>query len=758
MTYLPQYQSANQSNEQSIRNFVVRKKELRKVMYSIGETDAASSIQHFVFVGRRGSGKSTLLRRIQAEIATDQALAERFVVCNLSEEQAGVYKLHDLWDYALRDLKSQGYAVEEPDWQDYADDMKAYTHRLYAEINSTLHRENKGMILLIDNIDRIFKNIGEDKSLLREQLMNYNYVRIIGGSTIMSEDFWSYGEAFYQYFDLVRLARLKQEEIKALLEHWAEEKDLPELATFVERHPGKLAAIRTLTDGTPRTMQLFVDMLINRPLQQGFDYLRQIIDHATPIYQERLLNLSKQQQKIVVELSFFWEATPVDQLIKVCKMPGKTISAQLQQLVKSKIIEKVKGPTKNHLYRLEERFFNLWLLMTQGGPRQKRDAKYLTIFLEHWYDQAELKGVYQELVTGMESQNLRQDYLVSMTKAMAHSRHISVAERDSLLEGLQSRQISADLKMHLPETVASIYQKANELIETERYADALEALLAIEQEDARKYELITYVHYTQKEYDKAIETCKKVISLAGEVDQPTTTKHLVEEEAAAYGKQKHLGKLYFNLANLYRETGKVAEAERYYLQAIDKGQVEALNNLAHLYRETGKLAEAERYYLPAIDERDVDALYNLALLYYAQNKKQKEALALLKRLLNGQNGYAHTRALRCIFSLWAGEMEAYAVQLPVVLSELVDKEELQGLLRFALLHLLIHHQQVQVRYQFEEGPHAALLQAQMKPLYYACLRLIDADSPILLTMPPELEEVVQDIIKQVTAGRELYYA
>lgn len=386
--YVTQYQSANLSDEQIIDNFIVRTMEFERVMAGIRTTDKDSSFQHYVFVGRRGSGKSTLLRRIQAEVGTDQDLKDRFIVTNLSEEQAGIYKLYDLWDYVMRDLRAKGFSLPEIDWQEYQEDLKEYTKVLYAAIHEFLQKQDKRLILLVDNIDRIFKNIGKHANLLREQLMNYNDVRIIGASTIMSEEFWRYDMPFYQFFSIKRLEPLTMEEIKMLLEHWAKVKRNPEIAKLVERHPGKIQALRMLTDGTPRTMQLFVDMLIHRSSEQGFDYLRRIIDNATPIYQERLGQLSQQQQKIVVELSFFWEAASVEQLVPVCKMSGKNISAQMSHLLKEQIVESIKGLSKNNLYRIHDRFWGLWLIMTQGGIRHQEMIRKVIESLELLYGES----------------------------------------------------------------------------------------------------------------------------------------------------------------------------------------------------------------------------------------------------------------------------------------------------------------------------------------------------------------------------------
>ncbi|HMP31992.1 MAG TPA: ATP-binding protein, partial [Saprospiraceae bacterium] len=298
---LVQYQNANQSFEDIVDNFVVRKNEFERVMDDIRTTDASSSFQHFVFVGRRGSGKSTLLRRIQAEINLDDTLHAQYEAVNLGEEQSFIYRLYDLWDYVIRELNSIGYQIDELDFRTYKDDMTSYT-----QIIKALRLKNKRLILLLDNIDRILdsRSGNLDAALLRELLINYHDIRIIGGSTFMSEHFWKYDKPFYQFFTIKKLEALTLKEVEELLTHWSEVKQIPEIKNIINNHPGKIQSIRMLTDGMPRTMLLFVDMMINRPEQNGYQYLQQIVDKATPIYQERLGLLSDAQKKVLSELAF----------------------------------------------------------------------------------------------------------------------------------------------------------------------------------------------------------------------------------------------------------------------------------------------------------------------------------------------------------------------------------------------------------------------------------------------------------------------
>jgi TPR repeat protein len=604
---LIQYQNANQSYEEVIKNFVVRQKEFERIIDDIRTTKDGSSFQHYVFVGRRGSGKSTLLRRIQAEIALDEKLHKKYIAINLGEEQTGVYKLYDLWDYVIRDLNTVGYNITQLDFRQYKNDMKAYTKALHGQVITALQAHKKKMILLVDNIDRVLDTRGseEDASLLRELLMNFKDIRIIGGSTVMSEHFWKYDMPFYQFFSIKKLEALSLNEVEQLLEHWSKIKQLPEILDLLKKYPGKLQSIRMLTDGMPRTMLIFVDMLINRPNQHGYNYLQLIVDRATPIYQERLSILSPAQNKVLTELAFFWEAATVEQLIPKCNMDGKTISALLHQLTQSRYVEKIKGSTKNLLYRLEERFFNLWFNMSQGSPQQRQEAKALTDFLEKWYDDAELKNLCSELVDSLKGGALKQDYAESMSLALLNSKKINKADRQNLyLAVSKSGLVEAKKLGEAKKYIENFDEAIKSAIAEKNYQNIIDLLFVSTIEDSRKNALLVWCYNN-----------------LGNVK--VAKKYLLDIEEGD-------GEVLFYLAILYDDQGKETEAEKYYLLAIENGIFESLNNLAILYKNQGKEKDAERYFLLAIEKGDINSLFNLALIYDNQgNEKDAEKYYLL---------------------------------------------------------------------------------------------------------------------------------
>ncbi|MFI8500464.1 tetratricopeptide repeat protein [Streptomyces sp. NPDC085524] len=51
-----------------------------------------------------------------------------------------------------------------------------------------------------------------------------------------------------------------------------------------------------------------------------------------------------------------------------------------------------------------------------------------------------------------------------------------------------------------------------------------------------------------------------------------------------------------NLGALLQNTGRTAEAERWYRQASDAGHTLAMNNLALLLKNAGRVAEAQSWY------------------------------------------------------------------------------------------------------------------------------------------------------------------
>ena len=440
MEQINTYQSANSDNESIKKSFIVRQTEFQIIMDALSHRSAKDPLQHELILGRRGSGKTTLLKRIEIEIA--EKLKTKYIPVNLAEEQASIYRLFDLWLEIIEELNCRfSSRIDITNYSEF-DKEQSYTRYLYQRIHEFCLAQKKKIVLLLDNFDRIVENFSDDGNLLREILINHNDIVIIAASTRMDEHFWQYDKPFYEFFRLHYLEILTMDETKELLHHWAEVANMPELKVFADNNPGKLQTVRIITDGLPRTFQLFIRLVVqNDYAVQGTDYLKKIMDNVTPLYQERLNSLPAQLRKIVLEMAFIWEACNTKELAEKCRMESKLISANLKTLANKGIVDKIKTDKRNLLYRISERFFNLWLIMTQGNPEQKRKAEWLSIFLENWYDAAELKTMEYKHINGLKNKRLKTQ------KALILSYYNQNRNKEDALKYIQQYKGCEDLQI-----------------------------------------------------------------------------------------------------------------------------------------------------------------------------------------------------------------------------------------------------------------------------------------------------------------------
>lgn len=496
------YQSANAQADAIKENFLVRKYEYSVILEDLLRHPGKGSVQHYLILGSRGSGKSTLLRRIQVEIDTNKKLLLNYIALNMAEEQANIYRLFDLLEEIVKELESQGYDITWPS----SSNAETYSEELLSVIHEALDSVEKKLVLLLDNIDRVFENLGEDAAVLRAHLQNFGDIKIIGGSTRMTEHFWAYDQPFYEFFRVLQLEPLDREEVRSLLSNWGEKLNTPLLKEFIEKRPGQLETVRILTDGLPRTLQFFVNILLTQEPQTGYDYVQQIMDKVTPLYQERLSHLPPAQRKIVLQLAFCWESVGAGELAKAARMENRVVSAQLNQLIDKGVVDKIQTGTKNHLYRLSERFFNLWLIFTQGSPREKRRAKYLAIFLENFYDADELIERAKQHLELLKGKSIGSDKAALLTKAYSQVSCIPSRLRDDLIDRTRElSDIDFALKNELPPKITEIIGEVKKLVGREEWVKAEALIQSIEQNDGTKEYFMSAIASERKETSKVKE-------------------------------------------------------------------------------------------------------------------------------------------------------------------------------------------------------------------------------------------------------------
>ena len=781
------YQAANSDHETIKANYVIRLKEFEIIINSLTNKSEKDPLQHELILGRRGSGKSTLLKRIEIELLENKALKGKYIPINLAEEQVGIYRLFDLWEMILTELKSlQNTELNIKNYKDFSSSGQ-YTRYLFEQIHDLSLKSKKRIILLLDNFDRIVENLSDDGKLLREILINYNDIGIIGASTRMDEHFWKYDMPFYEFFRVHNLGPLSTKEIINLLYHWSKVLNLGKLREFADNNPGKIENIRILTDGLPRTLQFFVRYILNNDKLESYEYLKKLIDDVTPLYQERLNHLTPPQRKTIYEMAFIWEASSTGQLSEILKMESKLVSANLKYLTDKGITDKIATYGRNNLYRISERFFNLWIIMTQGNPDQKRKARWLSIFLENWYNVDQLKIIAQEHIAKLRSKSIDAKHALIFSKALSQSKYISLYDRDVIIELTSKIQESKSEKnmLELPEKFEQISNEIGNLIENKEYKKALKLLENIEnEEDGIKfygsgliYSYLNQFKESEKYYLKAIEKGNSMAMYNLAILYDNQDKPELAEKYYLQAIEKGHSDAMNNLANLYNNQNKPELAEKYYLQAIEKGHSEAMYNLAILYNNQDKPELAEKYYLQAIEKGRSEAMYNLAILYNNQDKPELAEKYYFQAIEKGHSGAMNTLAvlyylandqkkealeyskmiddleLKLVIEIWNGIFDNVEQRSVEILKENPEND-----FSTFISQLLVHQQYSLVHNLFTHHEIGKMLQDKYQVLYYVeqILNKNKDMEKILLKIPPELRSTV-DEVREYIQLRERFY-
>ena len=642
------YNPQNQSEKELIEGFVVRLDTFKKIYKEIQSAKMEHPEQHLLIEGKRGMGKTTLMLRLAAEIKRDPKLKEWLLPLVFNEEEYGIRRLFKLWEKIMLLLEDECFGEfnglfelgQTLSIQTKSDEE--YEKSLFDLLLKTLRKQNKKIVLFMDNFGDVFQKFTDmEARRLRKILQTVPDLRIIAASSKILEFTYQYKHPFYEFFKVYRLKGLNAEETRELLQKLSENYKQAEVKKIIEQQPGRIEALRRITGGVIRTIVLLFEIFADDANGNAFTDLDKVLDDVTPLYKHRMDGLPAQQQDILNAIALEWDAVGVKEIVQKSRMESKKVSAQLALLVKNELIDKKETNNKNHLYQLNERFFNIWYLMRHGRRGDERRVRWLVRFFEEWCDANLFKKRVNKHLELLKTGNYSERAGYFMTEAFAHAKYTDEALQDELLKtGRQFlSQKKSELLRYVSQSDKEIYKKAMDAGNKGEFDKALSLFLRRRKKDdfriALCYHVLNKLPEAEKYYLKAIEkgNVNALYNLAVLYDNQNKTK----EAEKYYLKTIEKGDVdaLNNLALLYDNQNKTKEAEKYYLKAIEKGNVKALNNLALLYDNQNKTKEAEKYYLKAIEKGNVKALNNLAVLYYNQNKTKEAEKYYLKAIEKG---------------------------------------------------------------------------------------------------------------------------
>ncbi len=650
------YNPQNQTPQELIKSFVVRMGIFQDIFNEIKTSKMEHPEQHYIIQGVRGQGKTSLLLRIAYEIEKDKTLNKKLIPIVFSEEQYKVRKLYKLWEETADYLRSySGFENLYDDMQSIEYDEN-FEEKCFQLLENTLKKNSKKLILFIDNISDMLNKFTENEHhRLREILIVSAEIRIIGASAESLEFHHDYSKPFYKFFRMPVLKGLNQNETKTLLKSLGEIYKRERVKEIVQNQPGRVEALRRMTGGVIRTIIILYQIFVDDENGNAFHDLEKILDEVTPLYKQRMDHFSAQQQEIVDIIALNWDAISTKDIAMKAREKSKAVSSQLKFLVRNQIIEQQGTNTKNYLYRLSERFLNIWYLMRHGGKNEKNKVKWLVEFLQCWCDEKTLINKVIKHIEALRAGRLYHKYAYYITEALAKIpsnvdlQHVMIAETKDFLDKVDSPYTDK-----LTESDKEIMTRATQFYKSKEYSKAFVELIKIKNVNETVYNNLGLINMVyKKNYKQAENFFLKAIDL-----NYTKAKYNIAflyrynlndfQKAKEYylmAIEDGITESIYQLATLYDvELSDYIKAEKYYNMSISNGLKSAYNDLALMYHyKLNKNSDAERYYLLAIKNNIEISHFNIAQLYrlelnkYSKSKKHYE-IAISKDIYLGYYG------------------------------------------------------------------------------------------------------------------------
>lgn len=677
--------TGNKDKESLIKSFVVRTKTFNNILSELKLSKSDKPEQNYLIIGQRGAGKTTLLHRLRYAIEDDIDLNPVILPIMLTEEQYNLLDLINLWEIVAEQLEDYlGFDNLSNEIESLYVNKKYEEELAYEVIEKGLIREQKKVIIFIENLDVFFKKIGnKGQKRLREVLSTSKRIRLIASSTTYFEGVTNYSDPFYEFFKVIQLDGLTIEESKELLYNLAEQRDeVGNIEKIIKEHPKRLDSLRRLTGGNPRIIAYLFHIFLDNENGKAIVDLYKLLDDITFLYKAELDQLSAQQQKVIDSIARNWDAVSTKEIALKTKIDSKQVSSILNILEKNQIIEIVPTTTKNNLYRLKDRFLNIWYLMRFGKKREVENVIWLVRFFDAWCDKSEISERISSYMDNLKSGKYDSVAALDMGNvflACANVPHDVKYNLYQTTKAMLPKQLVKELKF----SEESLNKSIKELIKKEKWGEALEAIDEIKTESTR-LTLMSWLYTSKGEPKKAVEYLVELYTIDSSFDtalilgnffaslysinatddylENAIKYYLIALGGKVWSAANQLGKFY------YRELNDLDSAEKYYRIAIDNGVNDASMNLAEALYFSDRLEDSKDLVEKVIESGEIKAKANLALILQKQNKIEEAENYLKEAIKEGNDD-----AIFMLSHLYITKDEPNLSEAEILLKSLVDK-------------------------------------------------------------------------------------
>lgn len=367
-----------QSDEEVIRQFVVRKRELGIVLDTLRGNVGAPSCQHVLLVGPRGRGKTMLLARVAAEIRTDEELSGQLLPVRFMEESHEIFDLGDFWLEALfyltreitdshprisRDLQTTHAALARQERG------AEFEERVRATVLETADRLGRQLVLMVENLQAMCGDVDDDFGWkLRESLQTEPKVMLLATATSRFEGLDDTREPFFELFRIVCLERLDTEECQRL---W-------QMASGEARSERQIKALEILTGGDPRLLVIVAEFSRHRSLHDLMEEMVSLIDEHTEYFRSHLDGFAKTERRVYLSVIDLWQPSYASEVAARARMDIRTVSSLLGRLADRGVVT-VEGGGRKRQYSATQRLYSIYYKL-----RRERDEAVVVQNLIHF--------------------------------------------------------------------------------------------------------------------------------------------------------------------------------------------------------------------------------------------------------------------------------------------------------------------------------------------------------------------------------------
>jgi len=378
---------------------VARQPLIDNLIKKIKSSSKSGSFKHHILVGPRGIGKTHILLLIYYAIQEDKYLKKYWIPVKFSEEEYSINRISDFFLRILEELLNE----------EYSESLDALLKKLKTSseqeiVDSSIDflmnlKKKKGSILLfIENLNLVFQQIGDEAELgrLREILMKYDFLMIVGTSPTIFKEIIDYKRSFYNFFEIENLPELTEDETVLLFRKRVEYDKKKEILKDFKRYEPRIRAIHPLTGGSPRLILTFYEIITEGDIVEIEKEFEKLLDQLTPYYQAKIEAIPPQQRKIFDTLALMDEASTPTEIAKKARIKQQTVISQLKRLEDMGYVRPVKQKRRKRVfYDVSERLFRIWRemrILKEGGR-----VGFLVKLLKIWYTPKELDGEFIKL-------------------------------------------------------------------------------------------------------------------------------------------------------------------------------------------------------------------------------------------------------------------------------------------------------------------------------------------------------------------------